>query len=132
MPLVNKLLYCYAQLVTIQQLFLSSNILRVSADMANHRVSIIKIICVRTVSIATRYGLDGPGIGSWWGRDFLHPYRPVHGAHPVSYTMATGYFPGVNRPERNVDHPLPSRAEVEGRVELYIRSPSGSSWPVIG
>ena len=25
-----------------------------------------------------------------------------------------------------VDHPLPSSAEIEGRVELYIYSPSGS------
>jgi hypothetical protein len=25
------------------------------------------------VGIATRYGLDGPGIESQWGRDFLHP-----------------------------------------------------------
>jgi hypothetical protein len=29
------------------------------------------------VSIATRYGLDGPGIESQWGRDFLHPSRPA-------------------------------------------------------
>jgi len=26
---------------------------------------------------ATRYGLDGLGIESLWGRDFLHPSRPV-------------------------------------------------------
>ena len=26
--------------------------------------------------IATRYGLDGPGIESLWGRDFPHPSRP--------------------------------------------------------
>jgi hypothetical protein len=25
------------------------------------------------VGIATRYGLDGPGIESRWGRDFSHP-----------------------------------------------------------
>ena len=24
-----------------------------------------------SVGIATDYGLDGPGIESWWGRDFL-------------------------------------------------------------
>ena len=29
------------------------------------------------VGIATRYGLDGPGIESRWGRDFLHPATPV-------------------------------------------------------
>jgi hypothetical protein len=26
--------------------------------------------------IATRYGLDGPGIGFRWGRDFSYPSRP--------------------------------------------------------
>ena len=29
------------------------------------------------VGIATAYGLDGPGIESWWGRDFPHLYRPA-------------------------------------------------------
>ena len=29
------------------------------------------------VGIATRYGLDGPGIESRWGRDFPHPSRPA-------------------------------------------------------
>ena len=28
-----------------------------------------------SVGIATRYGLDGPGIESRWGRDFSHPFR---------------------------------------------------------
>jgi len=28
-----------------------------------------------SVGIATRYGLDGPGIESQWGRDFLHLFR---------------------------------------------------------
>jgi len=26
--------------------------------------------------IATCYGLDGPGIESWWGQCFPHPSRP--------------------------------------------------------
>ena len=43
--------------------------------------------------------------------------------------MGTGSFPGVKRPGRCFDH-LP--AEVEGRVELYLYSPSGPSWLVIG
>jgi hypothetical protein len=30
-----------------------------------------------SVGIATRYGLDGPGIESRWGRDFPQPSRPV-------------------------------------------------------
>jgi hypothetical protein len=32
-----------------------------------------------SVGIATRYGLDGLGIESRWGRDFPHPSRPVLG-----------------------------------------------------
>jgi len=45
--------------------------------------------------------------------------------------MGTGSFPGVKRPGRAVDHPLPSSAEVKERVELYLYSPSGPSWPVL-
>jgi hypothetical protein len=29
------------------------------------------------VGRATRYELDGPGVESWWGRDFQHPSRPA-------------------------------------------------------
>ena len=46
--------------------------------------------------------------------------------------MGTGSFPGVKRPGRGVDHPPPSSAEVEGRVQLYLCFPSGPSWPVLG
>ena len=46
--------------------------------------------------------------------------------------MGTGSFPGVKRPGRSVDHPHPSSSEVKEKVELYLYSPSGSSWPVIG
>jgi hypothetical protein len=42
------------------------------------------------VGIATRYGLDGLGIESWWGRDFPHPSRVSLGPHPGSCTMRTG------------------------------------------
>ena len=54
------------------------------------------------------------------------------GAHPASYTKATGSFPGVKWPGRGVDHPTPSSAEVKERVELYLYFPSGPSWPVLG
>ena len=41
-------------------------------------------------------------------------------------------FPlGVKRPERGVDHPQPSSADVKERVELYLYSPSGPSWTVL-
>jgi hypothetical protein len=32
-----------------------------------------------SVGIATGYGLDGPGIKSWWRQDFLHLSRPALG-----------------------------------------------------
>jgi len=60
---------------------------------------------------------------------------PIHtgpGAHPASYTVGTRSFPGVKQLGRAVDHPPSSSAEVEGKVELYIYSPSGPSWPVLG
>jgi len=48
------------------------------------------------------------------------------GAHPASCTMGTG----VKRPGRGVNLPPPSSADVKERVELYLFSPSGPSWPV--
>jgi hypothetical protein len=36
-------------------------------------------VFVHQVGIATPCGLDGPGIESWWGRDFPHPSRPSLG-----------------------------------------------------
>jgi len=46
--------------------------------------------------------------------------------------MGTGSFLGVKRPGLGVDHPPSSSAEVKERVELYLYSPSGLSWPVLG
>jgi len=87
---------------------------------------------VSSVSIATRYGLEGPGIEYRLGARFSEHVQTGPGAHPVSYTMGTGSFPGVKRPGRDVDHPPTSSAEVEERVDLYLYSRSGPSWPVIG
>jgi hypothetical protein len=84
-----------------------------------------------SVGIPTLYGLDGPWIEAQWRRDFPHPSRQALMAHPASYTMGTGFFPGVKRPGRDVGHPPTSSAEVKERVELYLYSSSGSSWPVI-
>jgi hypothetical protein len=54
------------------------------------------------------------------------------GSHPASYTMGTGFFPGVKRPGRDFDHPPTSSADIKERVELYIYSTSGSVFPVLG
>ena len=47
-----------------------------------------------SVSIATDYGLDGPGIESRWGESFP-PFQTGPVAHTASCTMGTGSFPGV-------------------------------------
>jgi hypothetical protein len=85
-----------------------------------------------SIGIATRYGLDVPGIESRWGRDFPHPSRlgPEPTQPPVQWVP--GLSPGVKRPGRGIDHPPPSSAEVKERVELCFYSTSGPSWPVIG
>jgi len=52
-----------------------------------------------SVGVATRYGLDDPGIEPRGGEIFRT--RP----DPASHTMGTGSFPGLKRPGRGVDHP---------------------------
>ena len=56
-----------------------------------------------------------------------------HGAHPDVYTVGVGSLSQeVKRPGRDVNHLPQSSAEVRERVELYLCSPSGPSWPVLG
>jgi hypothetical protein len=43
-----------------------------------------------SVGIATRYGLDGPGIESRWGQGFSSPVQADPGDHSPSYAMGTG------------------------------------------
>ena len=66
------------------------------------------------------------------GAKFSAPVQTGPGAHPASYTMGTGSFPGVKRSGCGVDYPTLSSAEVKERVELYLFSPSGPSWPLLG
>jgi len=47
-----------------------------------------------TVGIATRYGLDGPGIESHWGRYFLRPSRLALGPTQPPIQWVPGLFPG--------------------------------------
>ena len=84
------------------------------------------------VGIATRYGLNGPGIRSRWGKIFRNrPNWPLR----APSLLCSGYrvlFLGVKRPGRGAYHPPSTSAEVRGRVELYLFSSCGPSWPVVG
>ena len=44
--------------------------------------------------IATRYGVDGPGIESRWGRDFPHPSRTALGPTQLPVQWVTALFRG--------------------------------------
>jgi hypothetical protein len=83
-----------------------------------------------SVGIATRYGSDGPVIESRWGRDSPHPSRPA--LRPTQPPTQWVPFPGGKAAGAWRCPPTPSSAEVKERVELYLYSPSGPSWPVLG
>jgi len=70
--------------------------------------------------ITTRYGLDGPGIEFQWRTRFSAPVLTGSEAHPASYTMGNGSFPGVKRPVCGVDQPPPSSAEVRGSRAITL------------
>jgi len=84
-----------------------------------------------SVGIAARYGLDGAGTESRWGRVFrTRPDRPW----APSSLLYNGYrvFPGGKTAGAWFWPPTLSSVEVKERVYLYLYSPFGPSWPVLG
>ena len=76
------------------------------------------------VGIATGYRLDGPGIESRWGARVSAPVQTGPGAHPASFTMGTGSFPGgKERPGRDADPSPPSSAVVKKEYS-YTSTPA--------
>jgi len=80
--------------------------------------------------LATGWKIRGSNPGG--GEIFrTRPDRPW-GPPSLLYNEYRVSFPGVKRPGRGVDRPPPFRVEVKERIELYLYSPSGPSWPVMG
>ena len=99
-------------------------------------IGIIIIICYRGPGHPSRYS-DSLRAGRSGDRipvkaRFSASAQAGPGAHPPSSTMSTGSLPGVKRSGRGADHPHPPNTEVKETVELYLYSPSGPSWPVLG
>jgi len=67
--------------------------------------------------------LDGPGIESRWGARFSAPVQTGPEAHPASYTIGTGSFPGVKSGRGVTLTPYPFKCRGQERVELYLYSP---------
>ena len=94
---------------------------------------VVLLFCARlgsgdsSVGIATRYGNGRSGDRIPVRSKFPASIQIGSKAHPASYTISTGSFPGVKRPGCGVDHLPPSSAEVKERVELYLYSHSGPS-----
>jgi len=63
------------------------------------------LMCNSEIGKAAGYVLDGPGIESRWEARFSELVQAGVVAHPASYTVGTGSFPGIKRPGRGVYHP---------------------------
>ena len=57
--------------------------------------------------------------------------RPDRPWGPPSFLGCRVSYLGVKWPGHGVDHPPPSSAECEEKVELYLYFPSETSWPFI-
>ena len=64
------------------------------------------------VGIATGYGMDGPGIGSRWRRNFPNLSRPALGPTQPPVQWVPGLSRGKERPGRDADPSPPSSAVV--------------------
>jgi hypothetical protein len=94
---------------------------------SSYKLSLCDVGRDSSIGIASRYGLDGPGIESRWG---ARSSAPVH-TDPGAQRRYRGIH-GGKAAGGGVDHPPPSKAEVKERVDLYLFSPSGPFWPVQG
>jgi hypothetical protein len=83
-------------------------ILRMSVVVKHNIIKIVlplKVDRDSSVGIATRYGLDGPGIKSRWGARFSALVQTGSGVNPAFHTVGTSSFPGVKQTGHGIDHP---------------------------
>jgi hypothetical protein len=85
-----------------------------------------------SIGTATRYGLHGLGIESWWSRDFPHPSRPALWPTQPPVQWILSLFPGGKMAGTWRQSPTSPSAEVKERLELQLYYPSGPSGPLIG
>ena len=81
-----------------------------------------------SVGIETGYGLDGPGMESWWGR-YFPPVQTGPGAHPASCKIGTLSFPGV---KCGCWRLTPSSVAVMEEWSCTSTHPLGHTGPVMG
>jgi hypothetical protein len=76
--------------------------------------------------IATRYGLDSPGIKSRKGRNFPHTSRPVLGPTQPLIRLGIGsLFRGLKRPGRSLNHSPPHSARLKEEYSYTSILPLG-------
>ena len=104
---------------------------RPEGELSACRVHVLVMLLLLGPGLLSRYsdsvraGRSGDQISV--GARFFAPVQTGPGAHPASYTMATGScFPVVTGRGRGVDHPPSSNAKVKERVELHLPVISGS------
>jgi hypothetical protein len=85
-----------------------------------------------SVGIATDYGLDGPGIESWWGRDLPACQGRPWGPPSLLYNGYRVFLGGKELPGRAADHSPPSSAEVMQEYSYNSTHPLGHTGSVTG
>jgi hypothetical protein len=76
-----------------------------------------------TVGVATRYGLDGPGIEFWWGARFVYLSRPAIGPTQLPVQWVSGLFSGGQVAGGGVDHPPSLKPRLKKEYSYALAPP---------
>jgi len=119
----------YSRHVTLRETKSHFNLSYMSLEYLLPFVSLTTPKLCYCIPFATGWTVRGSDPG---GGEILltRPHRPWGPPNPFNWYRIS--FSGVKRLGRGVDHPPKSSAKVKERVQLYLFSPSGSSWPILG